>query len=65
MTSKSCGKQQAVQTACEIYNKLNPSFESACKMALSATLIKVKNYNYNKRQQKMRREKQRRSVQEV
>lgn len=62
MTSKSCSKPQAVRTAREIYNKLNPSFESACKMPLSAALINVEELHLQQKTTKNEKRKQRRCL---
>ncbi len=62
MTEKSCSKRQAVETAHEICNKLNPSFESACKMPLSSALINVEELQLQQKTTKNEKRKQRRSL---
>ena len=59
---KGCSaKRKAVETARAVYNKINPSFESACKMPLSAALINVQELNIEKKKSKIEKRKERRN----
>jgi hypothetical protein len=61
-SSRGCSKRKAVETARAIYHKINPSFESACNMPLSAALVNVQELNIEEKKTKNEKRKVRRRL---
>jgi hypothetical protein len=60
---KGCStKRKAVEIARAVYNRINPSFESICKMPLSSALINVQELNIEEKKSKNEKRKERRNI---
>ena len=55
-------KRNAVETARAVYNQINPSFQSVCKMPLSSALINVPELNIEEKKSKNEKRKEWRSI---
>ena len=61
-SSKGCSKRKAVETARAVYNRINPSFESVCKISLSAALTNVQELKIEEKKTKNEKRNEQRQL---